>query len=270
MPDVLAWRRVPGPKACQWCRTIAGQLYKTSETADFGHARCDCVVVPVRRDGLPADTQVLEEVDRSPSGLSTEQLRALAPDSQWSEEKRNLILEALRSTDEGRILADTLDKFQDGGSIARLRSNIEKRLAGETLDKTSAARADAIIDALRAAPTDIAPEKLYRGMSLKGKFDNIAGKYTPGDNIDLNLTSFTSDRKIAVNFQKMTASKGSTRVMVELVGEDKHLLPIQNLARDRRLFKEKEWVGGGRYEILETKKAPDGALIVRIRQAATL
>lgn len=43
----VAWRRIPSAKACPWCVTVAGQLYKTSETADFGHDRCDCTAVPV-------------------------------------------------------------------------------------------------------------------------------------------------------------------------------------------------------------------------------
>jgi hypothetical protein len=40
------WRRVPNAGACTWCRTISGQLYRTAESADFGHDRCYCMVVP--------------------------------------------------------------------------------------------------------------------------------------------------------------------------------------------------------------------------------
>ena len=40
------WRRVPNAGACSWCRTISGQLYRTAESADFGHDRCFCMVVP--------------------------------------------------------------------------------------------------------------------------------------------------------------------------------------------------------------------------------
>lgn len=42
----VRWRRVPGPNACDWCRTIADRGYRTAESADFGHARDDCDVVP--------------------------------------------------------------------------------------------------------------------------------------------------------------------------------------------------------------------------------
>lgn len=40
------WRRVPNAGACPWCQTISGQLYRTAESADFGHDRCFCMVVP--------------------------------------------------------------------------------------------------------------------------------------------------------------------------------------------------------------------------------
>ncbi len=43
----VRWRRVPEPKACRWCLTVAGQLYRTAESADFGHDRCHCDPVPV-------------------------------------------------------------------------------------------------------------------------------------------------------------------------------------------------------------------------------
>lgn len=43
----VRWRRVPGPTSCDWCRTIAGRGYRSAESADFGHARCDCDAVPI-------------------------------------------------------------------------------------------------------------------------------------------------------------------------------------------------------------------------------
>lgn len=42
----VRWRRVPNASACNWCKTIAGQLYATAESADFGHDRCFCMVIP--------------------------------------------------------------------------------------------------------------------------------------------------------------------------------------------------------------------------------
>ena len=42
----VRWARVPSGNSCAWCQTVAGQTYLTAESADFGHDRDHCVVVP--------------------------------------------------------------------------------------------------------------------------------------------------------------------------------------------------------------------------------
>lgn len=42
----VRWRRVPGGKSCEWCHMVAGQTYRTAQSADFGHERDDCDVIP--------------------------------------------------------------------------------------------------------------------------------------------------------------------------------------------------------------------------------
>lgn len=42
----VRWRRVPGANACDWCRMVARDDYRTAESADFGHNRDDCDVMP--------------------------------------------------------------------------------------------------------------------------------------------------------------------------------------------------------------------------------
>lgn len=42
----LRWRRAPGPNACNWCRLVARDDYRSAEAADFGHERDDCIVIP--------------------------------------------------------------------------------------------------------------------------------------------------------------------------------------------------------------------------------
>lgn len=44
---VVGWQRTLTAKACDWCTQVAGQIYKTAESASFGHLRCDCGVDPV-------------------------------------------------------------------------------------------------------------------------------------------------------------------------------------------------------------------------------
>lgn len=42
-----AWARVTSAKACEWCRVVSTQLYKSQRSATFGHHGCKCAVVAV-------------------------------------------------------------------------------------------------------------------------------------------------------------------------------------------------------------------------------
>lgn len=44
---VRGWRRVITAKACEWCRVVGTQLYRSQESATFGHHGCQCTPVPV-------------------------------------------------------------------------------------------------------------------------------------------------------------------------------------------------------------------------------
>jgi hypothetical protein len=44
--QTVKWKRQPTARSCDWCRLVAGQTYNTAESADFGHERDDCDVVP--------------------------------------------------------------------------------------------------------------------------------------------------------------------------------------------------------------------------------
>lgn len=289
IPDGKAWLEGQPERVQQaimgrakWARWKAGDLsmddmVARTHSGDWGTMRRERSLVEIDAGkhantlpGVAPTAPPRPQTQATPSMLAPEQYDALRPDRAWSEAKRQSILTALRGTPEGKVLADTLERFQDGGSIARLRTKIDKHLAGEAIDATSKARADALLRAIREAPEDWAPETLYRGMSVQGSLESVLAKYQPGGKVDLSLTSFTSDRSVAVRFQQMTAKAKTTRVMVELVGEGKRTLPIQDLPKDRRLWREKEWVTAGRYEVVEAKRAPGGGILVRMRQVGTL
>jgi hypothetical protein len=51
--DIKGWRKVLGPKACDWCRTIASDesgRYHSADSVPF-HQRDECGVAPVFRKG---------------------------------------------------------------------------------------------------------------------------------------------------------------------------------------------------------------------------
>lgn len=47
--DIARWRRVPSANACEWCHSVAGGVFRSAASADFGHQRCRCTPVPVLR-----------------------------------------------------------------------------------------------------------------------------------------------------------------------------------------------------------------------------
>lgn len=51
--DIVGWRRVLTGTSCAWCATVATQRYRTAESADFGHTRCDCTAAPIYGDSDP-------------------------------------------------------------------------------------------------------------------------------------------------------------------------------------------------------------------------
>lgn len=50
---IVGWTRTLTGLACEWCRMVATQRYRTAESASFGHQRCDCGVDPIIGDRDP-------------------------------------------------------------------------------------------------------------------------------------------------------------------------------------------------------------------------
>jgi hypothetical protein len=47
--QVTGWQRVLSGDSCEWCQSVAGGIYETASSADFGHDRCNCGVTPILR-----------------------------------------------------------------------------------------------------------------------------------------------------------------------------------------------------------------------------
>lgn len=44
---IRGWVRITDAGACDWCQTVAENTYKSADTADFGHDRCNCTTAPL-------------------------------------------------------------------------------------------------------------------------------------------------------------------------------------------------------------------------------
>lgn len=213
------------------------------------------------------------------SKLTDAQFAALLPKrGGWTTTTRNQTIAALKQSPEGRQLLKTIDSFQSGSAvnIPRLRTDIEKVLAGDTsLPEGRVAAVRNILDAL--AHSDAGDRSLYRGFIGTGNLETVLAQYKAGNPLNLSLASFSTDKKLAAEFGikgagKRVAAKTTTPILVEWVSGRRRALPIENLAKSRVFANEREWVGAGRYKIVNvTTRTISGHkyVVLRVEQEST-
>lgn len=274
------WITTPDDRLCERCRGLNDQVVGFSEAfqdepnqaeVDFPplHPRCRCAIARRPMDVDELERRLQDFAPQAPelvveSPLTSEQLATMTDipkpmdmrtSGYWDYAERAKT--ALRSTENGRSLYDALKSFSyKKGGVNRLRGEVDAVIAGSGGSK----RAKVLVDVLRTAPKH--DKKLYRGMSVKGNQTSLLERYQPGQVMDLNLSSFSSDPKVAADFAKNTAKRGTTRVKVELLGQ-KNAMPIMNVSDCPT---EWEYLASGRFKVLERKKSTDGGIILRMEQ----
>lgn len=197
---------------------------------------------------------------------------ALTPQRRWSPSIRQNVEAAAKGSTDRQDLVGAMRKFQNGERIGAMRGDIADRLAGKAVAGKRGRDADALIGAFREAPDGWAPDTVYRGMSLRGNADEILARYAKGSNVDLNVTSFTADRKVAKEFQGIAKQrgKGDTPVMMEVSGS-KRMIPMENMSPDGSgtWYKQREWIGAGQFRVVEAKQT-SGGILLRLEQVGTL
>ena len=89
------WRRVPNAGACQWCQAVAGQTYHSAASADFGHDRCFCHV-------MPEDAEVGTRVTRTVSRGEGRRATSTSPLHNATDRAKQARRELLTETDPAR------------------------------------------------------------------------------------------------------------------------------------------------------------------------
>lgn len=202
--------------------------------------------------------------------LSPQAYAALKPSRQRSAALRDRTLSQLGDSPDAKILADTLARWQDGGGVKAFRHKVDAYVNGQEVDPTSQRRAKAMLNAIRNTPPEMVPASLHRGLAVPGTPASVLAQYQPGSKVNLNLTSFSSDKSVARDFADSSAGKGrKTKIVMEMVGPKK-ALPIQNLSQSQEFFSEKEFVSAGRFEVVSAKAGPDGTIQLKIKQVAPL
>jgi len=267
-------------------KQLVDNMTDADKQATFGKAKADAIDAGkvdvedlAKKDagGNLVERPLKDFVPSPDSPLTHEQIEALMPRrGGWTTTTRKKTLDVLNKTPEGRQLAKTIDSFQSGNArnIPALRTDVAKRLAGEALPEGRVSTIDNLLNAIRHGPTTDKP--LYRGMRLEGYVEDLLEKYKPGDDFDLNISSFSTDKKLAQSFAEGGAGqkvRGSitNRVRMEMVGESKRGLPVENMGKSGVFANEKEWVSNGRFKILESfYEKRTGTVVVRIQQMGTL
>ncbi|MDQ3484622.1 MAG: hypothetical protein M3445_04315, partial [Actinomycetota bacterium] len=228
-------------------------------------------VSPLPASDLAATGEVSSRVP-----LPQQVLDLFKPRAKFGASSREKTLSLLDGTAEGSRLKKLITKFQSESarSIPRLRSDIEKVLtgAGDTLPVGRRADIETLLSAVGQTPVE--NKVLHRGMSIPGRIDDVLARYKSGDDMDITLGSFTSDRYVAQRFasgqtygQAVKASSRKVAVRVEWLGEGKRALPIQNTAYNDTIFAEKEFLASGKFTITEVKRIGD-EVVIRVQQKA--
>jgi F like protein len=209
-------------------------------------------------------------------GLTPEQYAVLKPDKKRAE---STIRKALGQTTQGENVLAKIKQFtQTRGGVARFRQEVTSRLAGEASDQVTA-RVDDFLAAMNGYPPADVPQ-LYRGLGIKPPkdvdlnewFDEFEASYQVGKRFDLNVTSFTSNDRVANQFMTGTGGGASKRGLVQvkiLVDGEVHALPVEQLSK---FAYEKEWIAGGEFEVtsFEPPAGKRGHYLIHVRQVRTL
>jgi hypothetical protein len=247
-PASLGWsRKVVG--TCSYCLQKAAQGVVPPEESFNAHDGCGCVAEPSFSAPAPPRSEmqdITEFVRRGRTGdYFTAQdfptkLKAAFPDSDTVTD----LLEAARRWTAGKYQA--------------LRKGAEDIMAGLPGNEHARTLLRAIADSPADAPV------LYRGMAMPQSADYVAGQWVKGSTFDMMLGSFTSDAKVAARFAAQARAKSTTQLIVRCEKGSK-AFKIEGLVGRKQFWREREWVGAGRYEVMNVTKS-GSKVTVTIRQ----
>jgi hypothetical protein len=116
-----------------------------------------------------------------------------------------------------------------------------------------------------AAAGRTAPE-LYRGVGASGTVWSVLQHYPTGYEFDLALASFSSDPGVATEFAWLACDSGQNIEVVFVLQAGSRSVRIDVLAPDHVHWREREWVSGGRFAVIDTRVISDEMVEILIEQ----
>lgn len=102
------WKRILTGASCEWCALVSTQIYRSADSASFGHDRCDCTVAPVgdSAEGRVVNRPLYDELRRrdvaGKVGRNRNTSSALRSADEAQQRSMEAMTEAARETDPAR------------------------------------------------------------------------------------------------------------------------------------------------------------------------
>lgn len=272
----FVWITTPDDRLCARCAGMHDQVVGYQQQFQEGptskrpvstatpplHPRCRCAIA--RKVQSVEELEARAAAYAPTSGLTRAQLDALAPAKRYNQKLREKTMDALFETHDGEVLSDLLYEFQQEEALSGLRAGITKELMSPG---TGGERARVLLAAMRGA--DPVEDVLWRGMRVSTSQKQLLSKYTAGETIDLNLSSFSMSPGVARTFAEGAGQASGTKVIIGVSGTKNGALPIQNLAASSSVFSEKELIMGGKFRVVGSEKQGD-TIVIHLKQLAAL
>jgi hypothetical protein len=175
---------------------------------------------------------------------------------QWASEFRRR-----NRSPEFRAFVDAIDKWQTDPDLCNaMKADARDILSGGPGSLEASMLLKAVAAAGPAAP------ELYRGVGASGTVWSVLQHYRAGDEIDIALASFSSDRGVASEFAWLACDNGHNVEVVFVLQAGSRSVRIDVLALDHVHWREREWFSAGRFAVIDTRVVSDEMVEILIEQ----
>ena len=191
-------------------------------------------------------------------GLSPAQYEGLKPTGANQFDRNNLTYADLdlQETQEGRDVSELGQDFQESTTGAQsVRDDTWHVLNGRSKGKERDRQIHSLVDAAREVPQDMIPPKLYRGVAIDhGDLGTFLNENAKGKTIEIGPSSFSSQKSTGVAYATDPDSflDRPTPILIEVdTSGGMQALPIENLAKTAQQYDQHEFIGMGRFEVVD-------------------
>jgi hypothetical protein len=175
---------------------------------------------------------------------------------QWAAEFRQR-----NRSPEFSAFVDAVEKWQTDPDLCNaMKADARDILSGEPGSLEASILLKAVAAAGRTAP------ELYRGVGASGTVWAVLQHYPAGNEFDIALASFSSNRGVASEFAWLACDSRDNVEVVFVLKAGSCSVRIDVLAPDHIHWREREWFSGGRFAVVNTRVVSDEMVEILIEQ----